>query len=209
MIERNEISKCIAIAILGLVFPTSSSYCAIVYSEIQNETMGQGSGENVDITLAGAVDPFRVADERGSYGVFGVFEGSYSILVRGDPIDRIVVAFDFGETIGSGLEWRSLLHGHRLAKYEANGEFGTGEFFHQSDRYLPVRTEYDSDEYFGWLRLSHSLEDEMLTIHDWAWNSVPGEPILAGEIPEPRVYALMLGLGVLGLVLWRRRSRGI
>ncbi len=89
----------------------------------------------------------------------------------------------------------------------ASDNFSKGDFFDRSDRFLPIRTTFNDIEYFGWLRISHSMDNERLTIHDWAWNSTLGETILAGQIPKPATYAILVALGALGFVMARRRRR--
>jgi hypothetical protein len=42
-------------------------------------------------------------------------------------------------------------------------------------------------------------------IDSWAYNSIPGEGLYAGQIPEPATVALLAGLGALGVALLRRR----
>ncbi len=122
--------------------------------------------------------------------------------------------FDIAVEIGAGLDWRALpsQQGLGLASID-----GSGEFF-DSKGFLGVRAYFETNgweiedalPYYGWIRVSHSAEDSVLTFNDWAWNSAPGETILAGEIPEPKVYALLLGIGALVFVAgrprWRRRS---
>ena len=114
--------------------------------------------------------------------------------------------FGFGQGINGNLEWVGL-GSMIIADFNNDTDGFRGHFFDQSNQYAAIRTTIDEEVYYGWIRMSHSMENEVLTVHDWAWNSEPGGPILAGEIPEPAVYGLILGLGVLGVVAWRRRAR--
>jgi hypothetical protein len=62
----------------------------------------------------------------------------------------------------------------------------------------------------GWMRMkvsvgSNGFPDEEEVI-DYAYNTVPGAPIDAGEVPEPSGVALgFLTIGAAGLLAWRRR----
>ncbi len=90
---------------------------------------------------------------------------------------------------------------------ESNPWFGMDTIYDTTDRYMPLRILDNEEVFFGWLRLSHSLADERLTIHDWAWNNGSGQPIQAGKIPEPAAFAFLTGLTLLALAALRRRGR--
>lgn len=44
-------------------------------------------------------------------------------------------------------------------------------------------------------------------IEEWAYNSIPGQPILAGQVPEPGIIALLLVGGSLTLRRFKRVRR--
>lgn len=44
-----------------------------------------------------------------------------------------------------------------------------------------------------------------ITLHGWAWETQPGVPILAGQVPEPSAL-LLLGLTATTLLMRRRRE---
>ncbi len=136
--------------------------------------------------------------------------GSQGARVQGvwDP-DFSAARLEVGMEISNNSMWAD-----RIA-FSLVSTSGDGSFYDASG-FIGVRVyeEFAGWEdpnalpYYGWIRVEHSASEGTLTVHDWAWNSVAGEPILAGAIPEPRVYALAFGLGVLGFVLarrWRKR----
>ena len=113
-----------------------------------------------------------------------------------------VARLDSGFELREGLDWRDA--GDRQSQILVRPSGGP---FLNTTGFMGVRIHGEASEpYYGWLRLEHSLVDGTYTVHDWAWNSIPGEPILAGQIPEPKVYALLLGIGVLAFVAGRRRQ---
>ena len=192
------------ISALGVFTAASSSTsAAIVYSGLQDLTLPHDSNEEFIFVFSEAPATFRVLDSR------GVFSATSRYLMYSSipNVGRFIPAFGVGQSIHSGLEWSDSLGGSLVNYNTETNDFGEGDFFDRSDGYLPIRTAFDDNEYFGWLRISHSLENEILTVHDWAWNSRSGEPILAGQIPEPATYAILVALGALGFAIIRRRRR--
>ena len=72
--------------------------------------------------------------------------------------------------------------------------------------FVGVEFQIDGSEHYGWI----GVETWWLagvnggTITDWAYNTVPGEMILAGQVPEPSTWAMMLCGSAL---LWWRYCR--
>ncbi len=118
--------------------------------------------------------------------------------------------FDAGIEIGNDLSWTRDLRNAATLASASTIEPG---LFYDAEGFLAVRI-YEEERgwenaealpYYGWIRVSHSADEMALTVHDWAWNSTLGEPILAGQIPEPQTYAVLFGLGILMYVIVRRR----
>ncbi len=196
--------------LLGIFAGSGTVDAAIVYSASREVPMPHfPTDEEIRrerIVIAGADATLSVLNTWPRAEVF-LLLGRPAVYASVATDSPFVDSFEFGQVIGNELEWTGFTT-LWIADYGENGEDFRGHFFNRENRYIAVRTTVEEDMYFGWLRLSHSAEDELLTVHDWAWNSIPGEPILAGEIPEPKVYALVLGIGVLVWVVVRRRRLG-
>ncbi len=76
------------------------------------------------------------------------------------------------------------------------------------DGYLGIRFLIGSELHYGWIHLncvfSGPYQPAAGRITEWAYNTVPGQPITVGAVPEPSTWALV-SLGA--LCLWRFRRR--
>ena len=73
--------------------------------------------------------------------------------------------------------------------------------------YMGLEFEADGQTYYGWARITADYDDINVVVHEWAYESTPGIGIAAGAtgvIPEPAT-ATLIGIGGLGLALWKRR----
>lgn len=51
----------------------------------------------------------------------------------------------------------------------------------QIDKYMGLRINVDGNQHYGWVRMDIPADASSITIKDYAFNTVPGEGILAGE----------------------------
>jgi hypothetical protein len=79
-----------------------------------------------------------------------------------------------GNKIEDGLYWTSF---HGVLGTFANA----GQFQGKGDRYLGIRINTSTDFLYGWVRLNCSQHNDTLKIISFAYNTVPGGSILAGQ----------------------------
>ncbi len=121
-----------------------------------------------------------------------------------------------GDTISSGGVFRG--NGLRLNYYsEYHNPAFPGSWPGSGTGFLGVQIQRDGDVHYGWIRLQledlSSLKDgpegasDRVTVVDWAYQSVAGAPIEAGQtVPEPSTGTLtLLATGAAGALTWRRR----
>jgi hypothetical protein len=70
---------------------------------------------------------------------------------------------------------------------------------------LGVRFQIDGQDHYGWMQLRSQYS--LSNIYGFAYNTVPNQPILAGQVPEPATWVLFLAGGV-ALLRWRRLRNG-
>lgn len=71
--------------------------------------------------------------------------------------------------------------------------------------YAGVQLPIGENTHYGWIRIEHFEYSNAGRILDWAYETRPGVPILAGAVPEPSTFALLVGGGV--VVVWFRKQR--
>jgi hypothetical protein len=77
-------------------------------------------------------------------------------------------------------------------------------------RYYAFEYQAAGGPYYGWMQLTFSADRQTGTLNQWAYNSVAGAALGAGQtsaIPEPGAYAALLGVAALSSVWWRQRQR--
>ena len=123
-------------------------------------------------------------------------------------------ALSKGAPIGKQLKFGpgSLMAGTYHDFYVESGH--QSQFFYGSwvnrDRYLGLEFQLDGSTHFGWAEFNVTWSDLFLTatLEGYAYDTVPGQGLLAGQTsdtPEPGTLGL-LALGSLGLGFWRRKK---
>jgi hypothetical protein len=83
---------------------------------------------------------------------------------------------------------------------------GIGEFAGVESAYAGLQLQISGNTHYGWIRLGAPLP--FLNggwIYDFAYETRPDVPILAGAVPEPSTLALLVGGGL--LLVWFKRKR--
>jgi hypothetical protein len=91
--------------------------------------------------------------------------------------------------------------------------FSVGPWFKAHHKYLGLAFQIDGKQHFGWARLTWNqwtCYKCVMRIEGYAYETIPGKPILAGDIGEAGQAALQpailgaLASGSVGLPLWRK-----
>lgn len=114
-----------------------------------------------------------------------------SALAAGDPVD----ASSAGPTFFGSLAYGAV---------NPNAEFNsaTDAFIGLS---FPIGGNAPEFIHYGWVRVTIDQPSGTFVINDWAYNTVPGEGLLAGQVPEPTSLG-MLAAGAAGVLARRRRQ---
>ena len=135
-------------------------------------------------------------------------------LVGGTLIPELLwAAHDAPSGYGSAL-----LVGSYITDAINGGPFPVG-YFYGTAAFMGIQFQIGTDWHYGWVGirggtagLSEDGQQFYLNppawVLDWAYETRPGVPILAGAVPEPSTWALLVGGGVLmGCFIRRRNER--
>jgi hypothetical protein len=171
-----------------------------------------GIDVSYDVDLLGGQSPdFRLISSGGFYGIAGIApEGSNSVLVSAttDPNGfHFFAALSAGAPIGSSLD-PGLMWYDKDTDENREAIIGYGpQYPYFEMAYVGIDLYYDGDHHFGWMRISDPNPPIFIAgeILDWAYETTPNTPILAGAVPEPGVAALF-GMSAF-LLMMRGKSR--
>jgi hypothetical protein len=102
------------------------------------------------------------------------------------PPDSSLLAMNHGDTIRSNLNWVNTTSSASkfLRAYANPGNRWWGNWTDSTDHYLGLKIKQGTNTYYGWVRLGVSVitGKSSVTIKDYAYNSIPNKPILAGQM---------------------------
>ncbi len=173
----------------------------IVYSGIQNIDIAQFGAQ--DLNLDGdAYNDILLKN----YVFGGNYQGAYVNFAPGK-----VVGFTTGLSYATALVEGDMIDaaataGGPFAVSLAYGNNPDSQFDNATGAFIGLEFPINAVSHFGWIRVTIDNAGGAFTVNDWAYNSVPGEGIKAGRIPEPSTLGLLAAGGV-GLVALRKRRR--
>ena len=186
----------LSIACIALVScPGASAFSSIVWSGIQNIDTGY---LQMDLNQDSIVDFLYTFTSMAEFSVTS--QGANQAggpLTAGTEIDQSLS--DYWQSGSQTMvQWIRLLDDNTVS---------FGPWAGVDNGYMGLELEADGQTYYGWARITADYDDIYVVVHEWAYESTPGIGIAAGAtgvIPEPAT-ATLIGIGGLGLALWKRR----
>ncbi len=164
----------------------------IPYSDALGSTSIDFNGDGVaDFTLSGGQDINLTP-----------LNNNAIIAVPEPPGDlgAFIYAFSQGAPISSSLDpvlvwWGS--DGNGPPGIVSATDLGAlGYFAYRTDpTYAGIRLDVGEALYYGWVHIQNFGGSNWGQISDWAYETIPNTPILAGQVPEPSTLSLLLVSG--------------
>lgn len=208
--------SCKSIIITGIValYSAASSPAAVIYTQLpEPRLLGPeiGSFTTVhpfDIDGDGMTD-FNFGTNVGGGTSFFPEAGNF-IAYSPDPPPNVggdVGPLPLGSIIGESISMidASLIWSERSGTVVLCRDVGCGGLFVGRDAYIGLRFERPEGTHFGYIHFVTESDSPYGYLHDWAWETQPGTPIIAGSIPEASTWILILG-GFISVIGRRRRN---
>ncbi len=217
----------LALALIGCTAPTNSiAQGTVVYHNEGDIRIFSDGGfrteDDLDLDGNGTVD-FKLVAQFGFWMEPAGVNETIATRLGGGDLTRYVNPLAEGVAISSTALAPAEWIGAEEFFFPQGGSAIIYPFFHGRstsgtsgpwrdgvDAYIGVSFLIDDETHYGWINLEipDTFPFVLLNggiIKDWAYNTVPGEMILAGQVPEPSTWALLIGGGA--VLFWRCRRR--
>ncbi|MBP9083558.1 MAG: T9SS type A sorting domain-containing protein [Bacteroidia bacterium] len=201
-------TKLSTLIILAMLFSASAN-AQIIYTDVNPDStitcLGSACTKsyNVDLNNDGVSDYSISSVRNGNICQHGGLVYRSSVSVSALNTNAVVavtsttypLAMSFNNVISSGLSLSA--SGFVFNKYWGNCGTGTLNLWPNSvDRYLGLKLIVGTNTYYGWARMQVVFGSQpTFTIKDYAYNTIPNQPIRAGETScaTPTVYLTQSG----------------
>ena len=97
--------------------------------------------------------------------------------------NNLPLALNANDSVNDKLHW---VHAGNMYLVNLGGGANEGNWKGKTNKYIPLRLNKGiNDTLYGWVRLSVPLNGKTVTIHDYAYDSIPNQGIKAGVITNP------------------------
>ena len=185
---------------LAAAASSGTAHAAIIYSGPQNIAVNQFSALNLDI------DGDTQGDLLLKNYVFGGgnYQGATVNFFPGKMVTFNPGSFNYVTALSAGFTVDAAALGNFTGTMAYGGNNPNAQFNSATGGFIGLQFPTGPNNYNAWVRVDVNNSAGSFTVVDWAYNSVSGEPIVTGVVPEPSTLGL-LAAGAAGLAALRRR----
>lgn len=206
---------------LSLICATGNAHAqgSIIYNDppdISLFTASTAKTYDLDMDQNGTVD-YRLVNGSGEFVAYGIGQNaSWAVPETPPDLGAFITPLAHGNSIGPpGVPPNAWFQTYSLeplpglivtipAYFHGCTTRGCIGTFHNVTAYWGVQFDINGNTHYGWVRVATAgLAIPGGSVLDWAYNSIPGQSILAGQVPEPGTVALLVAGG--GFLCWRWR----
>ncbi len=184
-------------ALAGAIAATGAANAQIIYTDVAPDVTVNTSGMGIQIDLdnGGVVDftlGFASGVTTSSYAYNQVItnvpqNGINAISQNGSvgaaPAYPLNAAHAINDVIGTTLTWATDTAQFAARVYPASTSYNFGNWVGATDKYFGFRFLLGTNTHYGWARVDVGGSAELFTLKDYAYESTPNLPILAGAMP--------------------------
>ncbi|MBN8701856.1 MAG: T9SS type A sorting domain-containing protein [Bacteroidetes bacterium] len=162
----------------------------IVYTDVQDTTVSylNGGGYLLDVNNDAITDySFAVGGDSTLqyWRIFGMASigNTYDSINPTAPFGVNVFAHSISASIDSGISWR-MYPGMNFMSFEvAQYDTGNAQYYWcgVTDKFMALKFMIGTNTHYGWLRMDVANNASWMKVKDYAFNSQPNQPILAGQ----------------------------
>ena len=181
---------------------TSEVQGQIVYSGPYPINISQFGSLNLDLDEYGASPDIKLKNYvfNGNYMGATVLVAPGQLVLSNNSYPFYVSALSSGDLIDATTVG-PVFYGSMAYANDPNSEFNN-----TPDGYIGLSFPSGANLFYGWVRVAVDRSAGTFLVKEWAYNSVSGAEIRAGQIPEPSTLG-MLAAGSAGLIAMRRRKK--
>jgi hypothetical protein len=214
-------SKLAAYAVASGAFlgAADQAEAGIIYSGVQDIPIGNQQTVNLNVNdtgpLSDMVVDYKIRQTNTINGLFQtltlsvISQGTNEVVLGSGGFAAALNAGDLissADTLGSGTKVMAS-YKFKLSSLQSS----SGPWRGVNDKYLGLYFDIPGDGFhFGWARLNMKGDKSAeATLVDWAYETIPNNPIIAGAVPEPSSLSLgLLALGAVGVAALVRSRQG-
>lgn len=174
----------------------------IVYSGVQDLSIGQFSALNLDLDLDGSGDLLLKNYVFGG----GNYMGATVNFYPGKLVTFNAGGYSYVASLAANFQIDAAAMGSFFGSMAYGAANPNAQFNNADGAILGVSFATGANIYYGWVRVSIDQAAGSFVVNDWAYESQSGVGIAAGVVPAPGALGL-LAAGAAGLGLLRGRRR--